>query len=360
MPLEEVKVRAFQLLIEFGFNRDILEQSPFQMSGGQMRKIAITSILAMDPDIVILDEPTAGLDPKSRNQIMEMLKKLQVEQHKTIILVTHEMNNVAKYVDEVKIKQGKLVESCSPSKLFNANDYVKDMHLDVPDIVKLQRDIEAKHQIKFDRIALTESEFTEMYKEWQKMRDKFIIGRYLPLDTFVHRRDPRAKLIFVFLFIILIFLHIHFYLFMVIYNHCNHDENCSYKSLVLIKGLTPIWIFLIFTFLMHLFLTKGGIRIFEFGFISIDTHGILEGIYIVLRLMFIIMVSTIMTLTTSPLDLTDAFERLLYPLKLIKIPVHLLSMMMSIALRFIPTLMNELDKIILAQKSRGSEISSGD
>src|SRR5699024_7340420 len=77
------------------------------------------------------------------------------------------------------------------------------------------------------------------------------------------------------------------------------------------------------------------------------------------RLMFIIMISTIMTLTTSPLDLTDAFEMLLYTLKLIKIPVHLLSMMMSIALRFIPTLMNELDKIILAQKSRGSEISSG-
>ena len=75
--------------------------------------------------------------------------------------------------------------------------------------------------------------------------------------------------------------------------------------------------------------------------------------------MFIIMISTIMTLTTSPIDLTDAFERLLNPLKWIKIPVHQLSMMMSIALRFIPTLMNELDKIILAQKSRGSEISSG-
>lgn len=169
MPLEEVKARAFQLLLEFGFNRDILEQSPFQMSGGQMRKIAITSILAMDPDIVILDEPTAGLDPKSRNQIMEMLKKLQLEQNKTIILVTHEMNDVAKYVDEVKIiKHGKLVESCSPRKLFNADDYVKDLHLDVPDIVKLQRDIEAKHQFKFERTALTESEFTEMYKEWQQ------------------------------------------------------------------------------------------------------------------------------------------------------------------------------------------------
>lgn len=131
------------------------------------------------------------------------------------------------------------------------------------------------------------------------------------------------------------------------------------KLWFLAKGLTPIWIFLIFTFLMHLFLTKGGTRLFELGFVSIDIDGILEGIYIVLRLMFIIMISTIMTLSTSPIDLTDAFEKLLSPLKLVKIPVHQLSMMMSIALRFIPTLMNELDKIILAQKSRGSEISSG-
>lgn len=192
------------------------------------------------------------------------------------------------------------------------------------------------------------------------MRDKFIIGRYLPLDTIIHRRDPRAKLIFVFLFIILIFFAHSFatylWLFLIIFIIMKASR---IKSWFFIKGLTPIWIFLIFTFLMHLFLTKGGVRIFELGFLSIDTNGILEGIYIVLRLMFIIMISTIMTLTTSPLDLTDAFERLLSPLKIIKIPVHQLSMMMSIALRFIPTLMNELDKIILAQKSRGSEISSG-
>lgn len=133
-----------------------------------MRKIAITSILAMDPDIVILDEPTAGLDPKSRTQIMEMIKQLQTEQNKTIILVTHEMNDVAKYVDEVKIiKHGKLIESCSPRKLFSADEYVNEMHLDVPDIVKLQRDVEAKYQFEFGHVALTESEFTDMYKEWQ-------------------------------------------------------------------------------------------------------------------------------------------------------------------------------------------------
>lgn len=192
------------------------------------------------------------------------------------------------------------------------------------------------------------------------MKDKFIIGRYLPLNTFIHHIDPRAKLIFVFLFIILIFLAHSFatyaWLFALIISIL---KAARIQLWYLIKGLTPIWIFLIFTFIMHLFLTKGGTRLVEIGFISIDTEGILEGIFIVLRLMFIMMISTIMTLTTSPIDLTDAFEKLLAPLKLIKIPVHQLSMMMSIALRFIPTLMNELDKIILAQKSRGSEISSG-
>lgn len=169
MPLDEVKDRAFHLLLDFGFNRDILQQSPFQMSGGQMRKIAITSILAMDPDVVILDEPTAGLDPKSRKQIMELIKKLQIEQNKTIILVTHEMNDVAKYVDEVKImKRGTLIESCSPRKLFSDTNYVNQLHLDVPDIVKLQRDIEDKYQYDFSKIALTEAEFIAMYKEWRQ------------------------------------------------------------------------------------------------------------------------------------------------------------------------------------------------
>ncbi|MDW4228500.1 energy-coupling factor transporter ATPase [Staphylococcus saprophyticus] len=169
MPIDEVKARAYKLLIDFGFSRDILQQSPFQMSGGQMRKIAITSILAMDPDIVILDEPTAGLDPKSRDQIMKMIKKLQVEQNKTIILVTHEMNDVAKYVDEIKImKQGQLVEECSPRKLFSDTNYVNQLHLDVPDVVKLQRDIEDKYQYYFNKIALTEDEFIYMYKEWQE------------------------------------------------------------------------------------------------------------------------------------------------------------------------------------------------
>lgn len=169
MPLSEVKERAFRLLLDFGFSRDVLEQSPFQMSGGQMRKIALTSILAMNPDIVILDEPTAGLDLKSQKQIMQLIKNLQIRHKKTIVLVTHEMNDVARYADEVKImRDGKIIESCSPRALFSNSNYVEQLNLDVPDIVKLQRDIESKHQMKFNHVALTEDEFVAMYKEWTK------------------------------------------------------------------------------------------------------------------------------------------------------------------------------------------------
>ena len=106
---------------------------------------------------------------------------------------------------------------------------------------------------------------------------------------------------------------------------------------------------LIFTLMMHIFLTKGGYVLVEWHGITIETNGILEGLYISLRLIGIVMIATIMTLSTSPIDLTDAFERLLAPLKMFKLPVHQLGMIMSIALRFIPTLMDELDKIILAQ-----------
>ncbi|MCE5038706.1 energy-coupling factor transporter transmembrane component T family protein [Staphylococcus auricularis] len=192
------------------------------------------------------------------------------------------------------------------------------------------------------------------------MKDKFIIGRYLPLDSIIHRLDPRAKLIFVFFFIIIIFfahsVATYAWLFLLIMIFLRLSQ---IKLWFLVKGLTPIWFFMIFTFVMHLFLTKGGTTLVDFRLFTIDSNGVIEGIYIVLRLAFIVMISTIMTLSTSPIQLTDALERLLSPLKVVKLPVHQLSLMMSIALRFIPTLMEELDKIILSQKSRGSEISSG-
>ena len=192
------------------------------------------------------------------------------------------------------------------------------------------------------------------------MKNKLIIGRYLPNNSVIHQLDPRAKVLFVFMFIILIFFAHSFATFgWIILLILMFMFLAKIKLWFLIKGLTPIFLFLVFTFSMHVLFTNGGIVLFQWKFITIESNGVMEGIYISLRLIFIVMIATIMTLSTSPIDLTDAFEKLFVPLKVIKVPVHQLSMMMSIALRFIPTLMDELEKIILAQKSRGSEISSG-
>ncbi|ASE36657.1 MULTISPECIES: energy-coupling factor transporter ATPase [Staphylococcus] len=171
MDQEEVLKRAKALFKEFGFQEDIMARSPFQMSGGQMRKIALTSILAMDPNVIILDEPTAGLDPHSKLQVMQLIKRLQKEEGKTIILISHEMNDVAQYADEVKVmRQGQVVETLTPRELFSDATRVESLHLELPDIVQLQREVEQRHQMKFERTALTEEEFVAMYKEWQHER----------------------------------------------------------------------------------------------------------------------------------------------------------------------------------------------
>ena len=124
MNLDEAKNYAHRLLMDLGFSRDVMSQSPFQMSGGQMRKIAIVSILAMNPDIIVVDEPTAGLDPQSKRQVMRLLKSLQTDENKAIILISHDMNEVARYADEVIVmKEGSIVSQTSPKELFKDKKY---------------------------------------------------------------------------------------------------------------------------------------------------------------------------------------------------------------------------------------------
>ena len=119
MNLKMLKDKAFQLLLELGFSRNVMSSSPFQMSGGQMRKIAIVSILAMDPQVIILDEPT-WVRPNSKHQVMSLIKKIQIEENKTIILVSHDMDDVARYSDEVVVmNKGTIVEKSNPRNLFN-------------------------------------------------------------------------------------------------------------------------------------------------------------------------------------------------------------------------------------------------
>jgi len=192
------------------------------------------------------------------------------------------------------------------------------------------------------------------------MMEKMIFGRYIPGNSFIHKLDPRSKLLFVFLFIAIVFiannamtyiLLLAFTLMTVLFSRI--------RLYFLINGLKPILFLLIFTFLLHIFFTKEGELLFKWQFISVYEEGLKQGIFISVRFLVLVFTTSILTLTTSPISITDGMEVLLKPFKRFKLPVHELALMMSISLRFIPTLMDETDKILKAQMARGSYISSG-
>lgn len=190
--------------------------------------------------------------------------------------------------------------------------------------------------------------------------DKIIFGRFLPGDTYVHKMDPRAKLLFIFGFIVIVFLANNTITYGILVGMTLFVMLLSrIKPSFLINGLKPVVFLIIFTFLLHLFFTREGDLLWEWGILKIYEGGLRQGIYISLRFAILVVMTSFLTLTTSPIAITDAIEILLNPLKKIKVPVHELALMMSISLRFIPTLMDETDKIMKAQMARGSDLSTG-
>ncbi len=188
------------------------------------------------------------------------------------------------------------------------------------------------------------------------------LGQFFPGESLIHKLDPRTKILMATAFIVAVFLANNpaAFLFLTLVT----------MSLVLISGISvktvlksikPIIIILIFTALINVFLTRGeGEPLVAFWVIKIYTKGIVRAIFMALRVVLLIVgTSVLLTYTTSPISLTDGIESLLKPLKLIKVPVHLFAMMMTIALRFIPTLVEETEKIMNAQKSRGADFTSG-
>ncbi|KFL43923.1 cobalt ABC transporter permease [Lysinibacillus sp. BF-4] len=190
--------------------------------------------------------------------------------------------------------------------------------------------------------------------------DKIIFGRFLPGDTYVHKMDPRSKLLFIFGFIVIVFLANNTITYSILVGMTLFVMLLSrIKPSFLINGLKPVVFLIIFTFLLHLFFTREGDLLWEWGILKIYEGGLRQGIYISLRFAILVVMTSFLTLTTSPIAITDAIEILLNPLKKIKVPVHELALMMSISLRFIPTLMDETDKIMKAQMARGSDLSTG-
>lgn len=192
------------------------------------------------------------------------------------------------------------------------------------------------------------------------MMEKMIFGRYVPVDSVVHRMDPRSKLTIIFLFVCIIFLANNWVTYALIGIYTILMLGLSRIPFrFLYTGLKPILWIVLFTLVLQLFFTNQGHLIFHLGPIKIYDEGIRQGIFISLRFFFLILMTSLLTLTTSPIEITDGLETILNPLKKVRFPVHELALMMSISLRFIPTLMSETDKIMKAQMARGVEFSGG-
>lgn len=185
------------------------------------------------------------------------------------------------------------------------------------------------------------------------------IGQYYPVQSVVHRLDPRVKLAGTLFYIISLFLFENFYGFILASIFLIGSILLSKVPFkFILKGMKPILFLLIFTMCFNLFLTPGT-EIFRWGFLKITKEGLRLAVFMGLRLGFLILGSSLMTFTTTPNQLTDGLERLFGPLKKIKLPVHEIAMMMSIALRFIPILLEETDKIMKAQQARCADFETG-
>ena len=185
------------------------------------------------------------------------------------------------------------------------------------------------------------------------------LGQYFPGSTFVHRLDPRTKLIATVLYIVSLFSAKSIYAYAALFVTlllAVMVSKVGFKALF--KGLKPVLFIIAFTAILNLFYTPGE-ELVHFGIFRITREGVVTAVTMMVRITLLIMGTFLLTYTTSPIHLTDGLESLLNPLKKLKVPVHELAMMMSIALRFIPTLIEETDKIMSAQKARGADFESG-
>ena len=192
------------------------------------------------------------------------------------------------------------------------------------------------------------------------MMDKLIFGRFIPGDSIIHRMDPRAKLLASFYFIGIIFLCNNWKSYLAMFVFTVSAILLSKVSIkFFIRGVRPLIWLILFTVILQILFTRGGTVYFEFGVISLTQFGVMNGVFIFCRFVLIIFMSTLLTLTTPPLSLSDAIEYLLRPLKVVRFPAHEVSLMLSIALRFVPTLMDETEKIMNAQRARGVDFGEG-
>ena len=186
------------------------------------------------------------------------------------------------------------------------------------------------------------------------------LGQFFPGHSVIHRLDPRTKLLMLVVYIVALFMAVSWVSYGVLFGFLAISIALSkipVKSIL--KGMKPLVMILVFTAVLNIFFTEGETVLVNLGFVKITLEGLQRAFFMLIRILMLVTGTFLMTYTTSPIALTDGLESLLNPLKKIKVPVHELSMMMCIALRFIPTLIAETDKIMSAQKARGADFENG-
>ena len=186
------------------------------------------------------------------------------------------------------------------------------------------------------------------------------LGQFFPGNSVVHKMDPRAKLVMLVVYIVALFVAVSWISYGVMLAFlvtCIAISKIPVKSIF--RGMKPMVMILAFTAILNIFFTEGEKVLVEFWVVKITQEGLVRAFFMMIRILMLITGTFLLTYTTSPIALTDGLESLLSPLKKIKVPVHELSMMMCIALRFIPTLIEETDKIMSAQKARGADFETG-
>lgn len=185
------------------------------------------------------------------------------------------------------------------------------------------------------------------------------LGQYYGSQSPIHKLDPRTKILGVFVFIVALFMVKDFIGFAICAAAVGIVVAISRVPLsYILRGMKPILLILAFTFLLNIFMVDGQI-IWQWKFLKITLEGVYRALFMGFRLILLIISSSLLTLTTKPIELTDGLEKLMSPLSHLKVPTHEIAMMMSIALRFIPTLLGETDKIMKAQQARGADFESG-
>ena len=221
---------ADKMITMVGLPHDVLEKSPFDLSGGQMRRVAIAGVLAMQPEVLVLDEPTAGLDPAGRHEMMQMFERLHREEGQTIVLVTHQMDDVADYADTVWVMaKGHLIKTGTPREIFADSAWLKANQLGLP---------------KTAQMASV---------------DKLLLGRYIPGHSWIHELDPRTKLMASFYYIGIVFLANNWQTYLMMFVATLFMIWLSGIKLgFFLRGVRPLIWLILFTVALQVLFVRGG------------------------------------------------------------------------------------------------------